>query len=988
MITESDAVVLLAARLADRYALQRELGRGGMATVYLARDLRHGRLVALKFLRPELSSVLGAERFEREIAIAARLSHPHILPLLDSGALEGGGLGTILYYAMPYVEGRSLRERMSAEPQLPIEEAVGLAGQVAQALEHAHHQGIVHRDIKPENILLSDGQAVVADFGIARALDVAGAERLTETGLAMGTPAYMSPEQSSASARLDGRSDLYSLGCVLYEMLAGQPPFSGPSPQAVLARHAVDPVPPLRSVRPTVSRALEQVIERALAKVPADRYATAAELATALEGALSAPHDGVMVTTVRRGSRRKRLLWGGVAAIVATVAGVLALGRWQHRRPPVAVDPNVVAVFPFRVTAPDSGYNYLREGIVDLLNAKLTGDGGLRAVDSRTTLSRWRRAVAAEGGELPMVSALAVARDLGAGQLFLGEFVRTPSRMTVNGRLLRVPDGKLVAEHAAEARPGEDELALVGRWLGAVLARTAGEDLARLPQLSDSTAAVKSYLAGMRAARRGEQEAAAAHYKRALEIDSTFALAAYRLRWVSETSAETSIEADRKTWSLRDRLNARDRASLVGEFGPNYPKPYTMAELIRAKERAVDANPDSPEALAGLGGNLLYHGAGASIEGWLPRAVKALDSAINLDSTFSRWDRMYAALVGRHPEEIRRFGSLYLTAEPTGTFSDIARWVVAHSLGDSASLAEVRGRFDRLSGWTVMGIIGISALAGLPLSEVDRAVSASAAGPTATPDMRCVRFGHLMMIGAVRGQVGRAMTQADSANMTPDCGHRMSIITLALADPGYRGPMDRYAQELTTPEKDAGPEQLCYAELWHVSRGDTTHTRRAVERIRRLVRKLDPGAYPRVGRRDICPSLLEAAVETMRRGSAAPMLARLDSLMQQGTGIELPGELANLLLARRLEARGDLTGALAAVRRRSYGWAYPFWMLLPAYLREEGRLAAVTGDTAGAIRAYHDYLTLRDRPDPGPMQEEVSRVKAHLAELVGEKGRR
>ena len=232
--------------LAGRYALERELGHGGMATVYLADDVRHHRQVAIKVLHPELGAVLGAERFLREIGIAARLSHPHILPLHDSGTLDLGLGRPVLFYVMPYVAGRSLRERLREELQLPIDEAVGIARQVADALEHAHRQGVIHRDIKPENILLADGQAVLADFGIARALDVAGGDRLTETGLAIGTPAYMSPEQSAGSARLDGRSDIYALGCVLYEMLGGAAPV--PRPDAAgdpgAPRHGSGPVAP------------------------------------------------------------------------------------------------------------------------------------------------------------------------------------------------------------------------------------------------------------------------------------------------------------------------------------------------------------------------------------------------------------------------------------------------------------------------------------------------------------------------------------------------------------------------------------------------------------------------------------------------------------------------------------------------------------------------------------------------------------------------
>src|SRR5712691_9101040 len=221
----------LQAALADRYALERELGRGGMATVYLARDLRHGRPVAIKVLRPEIAATLGPERFLREIDTAARLTHPHILPLHDSGEAAG-----FLFYVMPYVEGESLRDRLSREKQLPLGDALQIAREVADALSYAHSHDVVHRDIKPENILFEAGHAVVTDFGIARAITAAGGETLTGTGIAVGTPAYMSPEQLAGGEHVDGRTDVYSLGCVLYEMLAGEPPFTGPTAQAIQAR--------------------------------------------------------------------------------------------------------------------------------------------------------------------------------------------------------------------------------------------------------------------------------------------------------------------------------------------------------------------------------------------------------------------------------------------------------------------------------------------------------------------------------------------------------------------------------------------------------------------------------------------------------------------------------------------------------------------------------------------------------------------------------
>jgi len=267
----------LTAALAGRYVIERELGSGGMATVYLAHDVKHHREVALKVLRPELAAALGPDRFLREVEIAARLNHPHILALYDSGETNG-----FLFYVMPYVAGESLRHRLEREKQLPIEEALAITRHVAAALGHAHAQHVIHRDVKPENILLYEGEAMVADFGIALAVSAAAGERLTQTGLAVGTPAYMSPEQAVSERALDARSDVYSLGCVLYEMLAGEPPYTGATAQVLIAKRLVDPVPAVRRLRAAVPVGVEQALTKALAKVPADRWASALAFAEAL----------------------------------------------------------------------------------------------------------------------------------------------------------------------------------------------------------------------------------------------------------------------------------------------------------------------------------------------------------------------------------------------------------------------------------------------------------------------------------------------------------------------------------------------------------------------------------------------------------------------------------------------------------------------------------------------------------------------------------
>jgi serine/threonine protein kinase/Tfp pilus assembly protein PilF len=281
------ALERLRSALAQSYTIDRELGRGGMSTVYLAQDCKHERLVALKVLHPDLAATLGPERFLREIKLAARLNHPHILPLHDSGEADG-----FLYYVMPYVEGESLRERLDRERQLPIEEAVHHARSIASALDYAHRQQIVHRDIKPENVMLYEGEAMVMDFGIAKAVSAAGADTLTQTGMMVGTPAYVSPEQAAGEPNIDGRSDQYSLACVLYEMLSGERAFSGPTAQAVMAKRFTETVKPLRSLRGSIPEPVERAVTRAMSTDAGARYKTSAQFAQALaSGSLTTPTD-------------------------------------------------------------------------------------------------------------------------------------------------------------------------------------------------------------------------------------------------------------------------------------------------------------------------------------------------------------------------------------------------------------------------------------------------------------------------------------------------------------------------------------------------------------------------------------------------------------------------------------------------------------------------------------------------------------------------
>jgi TolB-like protein len=521
-----------------------------MATVYLAQDLRHDRAVALKVLHPELATSLGPERFLREIRITAQLQHPHILPVLDSGELSG-----LLWYTMPYVEGETLRQRIAREKQLPIDDALLIARQVAGALGHAHSRGIVHRDIKPENILLDGAGAIVADFGIARALTAAGAEKLTATGLSIGTPAYMSPEQAAGSHDVDGRSDLYSLGCVLYEMLAGQPPFTAPTAQGLLARHAVDPVPSLRTVRATVPPGVERVITTALAKVPADRFATADQFAAALS-APATPTEALIRSTP---SRR----WLVSASALLAVVAVAAVVRPQLRSTGSSVLPSasVIAVLPFAPSVADTGLARLGRDLVLTLSATLDGVGEIRTVDPHTVLAQ------SADPASTLEEGRALGRRFGAGSVLHGSVVRIGPRVRLDLGLFSTDSGNAVARVLVTA-PLDSIEVLTDSITRALLPQIWRRGTPPSPSLeaalkTKSVAALRAFLGGERALVENQWDRADEAYARAIDADSTFWLAyarsAYVLGWRYRQLDSAKMEA---LMSHRSSLPEFDRLYL------------------------------------------------------------------------------------------------------------------------------------------------------------------------------------------------------------------------------------------------------------------------------------------------------------------------------------------------------------------------------------------------------------------------------------------
>ena len=465
--------VPLATALTGRYTIERELGRGGMATVYLAGDEKHGRQVAIKVLRPELTASVDAGRFLREIGIAARLAHPHIVPLLDSGEAAGQ-----LYYVAPYVSGGSLRDRLRSGA-LPLADAVRVAREVGAALDYAHRQGLVHRDVKPENILFAEGLALLADFGIARAAGDSSGSGSTSSGIVVGTPQYMSPEQASGDPGLDSRSDLYGLACVVYEMLAGQPPFASGPARAIMASQVTATPQPLRAVRPEAPPAVERALARALAKNPDERFATASEFVAALAAPETPP----------------------VRVLAAT------------RR---------VAVLPFVNASPDPGNEYLSDGITDELIDALSKVDGL-SVSSRTS-------VFALKGKPQDVRAIGALLDVSA--VLEGSVRQSGDRLRITAQLTSTDDGRLLWSQRYD-RSLEDVFALqdeIARTIVTTLRGTLFADLAapRLKRYTDNVAAYSLYLRGRYEWNKRTNEGvvdAIAYFERAIAADPRYALA-------------------------------------------------------------------------------------------------------------------------------------------------------------------------------------------------------------------------------------------------------------------------------------------------------------------------------------------------------------------------------------------------------------------------------------------------------------------------------
>ena len=599
----SETFVRLREAIGDRYTIERELGRGGMATVFLARDQKHDREVAIKVLHPELSASIGSERFEREIKLAARLQHPHILGLYDSGVADG-----LMYYVMPFVRGESLRDRLDRESMLPLEDAIRITLQVCGALAHAHEQGIVHRDIKPENILLAGDHALVADFGIARAASEAGQAKLTQTGMAVGTPVYMAPEQSTGDV-VGPTADIYSLGCMLYEMLAGEAPFTGSNAMAIMAKHLMEQVPSVRVVRSAVPEEVEQAIFFALAKTPVDRPQTAQAFAEVL----GLPMGATATMRVLRGSiamrrtptpslyamqaieepvpawKRPTVIVATVAVIVAGVAGVWAWNAGGARSAELGPNARRVAVLYFDDRSSDASLAAVADGVTEGL-IRAFGRATSFTVISRSGVEPYR------GSKLAVDS---IARALRAGYLVRGEVEREGDRVRVGVRLDDETGSNIDRRSFAVSR---DSLLLLQDSIAAIAANLIGgrlkEDI-RVQSQRASTVSQDAWLS----AQQGAQHQKLAETRRAqgenASADSLFNAA---------DSAFASAEALDPRWSepsVQRAALAYRRSRLAGR-NPITTRPWIVQGIVHA-DRALKLDPENADALEHRG-NLRYWG--------------------------------------------------------------------------------------------------------------------------------------------------------------------------------------------------------------------------------------------------------------------------------------------------------------------------------------------------------------------------------------------
>jgi len=962
-----DLLEKLKIAFAESYSVEKELLGGGMSRLFLATDLALSRTVVIKILPPELTSDMMAARFKRESEVTARLQHPHILPIITAGLRDG-----LLYYVMPFISGESLRERLKRDHQLPISDATNILCEVASALAYAHKQGVIHRDIKPENILLQDGHAVLADFGIAAALAGPGhitGERLTRTGMSIGTVGYMAPEQSLGGPDVDSRADIYSLGVVAYEMFAGTPPFVGTSTQAVLAAHLTQPPPRLDDIRDDVPIPVSRAIVKALQKEPADRFQSASEFANAC--GLAAPR---MSTLTRAVSVRKlkRIPKKKIALGLAFLAFAAATTWYaKYRIPPGPLETVTLVIAPF--DAPTSDLKIWREGMVDLLARNMDGAGVLRTVSPTLAIRRWG------GGASERDGAVALAKRTGARYAVYGNLTisREDSVRLRFGLVDAKTDEVLIEPELLD--PSVEKLAgelsvHVFRALGKRhrIAATSATSIG-----SDSALAVKAFLQGEQHYRRTSWDSASLAYGRAIRIDSGFAIA---LRKAGRVNAWQKSETDSLTQAFALRAGAQNQGlpprdslliaadsvtSALQTGDLNLPDVRLSRRLFTIVNEAAARYPNDPEVWYVVGEARFHHGYGSVLDVTEPEIREAFNRSIALDSAFSP---AYIHLVALGftldgADSGRVAGRRYLARDPGGKHAegvqllDIltdparSRTPEAEQLLGTASSEALFNAWQLTRRWpdsTETALRLLRAVARRPRSS-----------PTHAQDS-------LQLMNALPLQLAFDGRLRESYLAI---GNRPSRLLAQLA---LLGAVDAdTASAVFARWLAAGTPQVHTALPWWAARRDTASIRAIETAYKTALAQAKPEG------RAIAEYNLDAAqayflLATNEKGLARDLFAKLsDSLC-------LRCDYDHLAAAQLLAGAGRLEDADKILRQRLFSAVTPSEIMINL---ERGKIAQRRGDTEVALRAFRSVVGAWTRGDP-EVQPYVREARQGIATLT------
>ena len=968
------------------YTLVRELGGGGMSRVFLATELALDRPVVLKLLPPELASAVSTDRFRQEIRLAARLQHPHIVPLHSAGEADG-----LLFYTMPLIDGESLRARLARAGELPVREAVRLLRDVAAALAYAHEHGIVHRDIKPDNVLLTGGEALVTDFGVAKALSAAATPEssgLTSLGVALGTPAYMAPEQGAADPHIDHRADLYAWGCLAYECLTGQPPFVGRSPAALLAAHMAEAPEAIDRRRPALPPTLSTLVMRCLEKRPADRPQSAAELLPVLE-AVATPSGGMeptqAVRALPRGSRsvRRKVIWGAVAAM-ALVGVAMAVGT-RGSTAPAALDANLVAVAPFDALGP--GLDLWREGFVDLLSRNLDGAGPLRTVSPTVVINRW-------AGRADPLSATELGRVTGAGLAVYGTLVGAGAdSVRLSASILNVGTGQTLGE--VQLRGDARRMDALSDSLSVALLRELGRSrpiaAVRAATLrGTSLPALKTFLEGERYYRRGAYDSAAAAYKRTLAIDSTFVPAlvhlATSLWWKGGEETEYRGYLLR-AGALNHGLPQRDSLIVAAEscfvaleladsLAPEQRRGIVkrMFEALAAATRLYESD---PEVWYFAGEARYHHGALARVP--TRHALEAFDRAVALDSSFApayfHGLELGATVEGRGGWD-RRVGSV-LAGQASDKDTEIVRIIDALIRADSATGDSL---IRAASNDQLFQTMGLSYKLPDSLETALRVARALAGRPAPTRDDALLRRTFVVVNLAFRGHLREARRLLEPmrdhhnvATLTAELG-LLGVVPPESTDAVLRDRLDRGA--FWPPRggpNGGGIGSLGSAPMWWAARRDTAALIKYIGRADSVRRA---AVVPREAENADMLAHIGRANLTLARGDSAGALRQLEELPRDW------GRLARVVQSQLLVKAGKDGEASDWLDR-----AFPVWWATPASVLarlEHGRIAERLGDRGDAIDDYHFVVDVWRHADP-ELQGYVTEARSAIARLTAER---